>query len=817
MIRRSDRRKADGRDTTRIARMLAVAALMAAVLLHPHQLPAIELTEASVLRSIQQAQQFLKSQQNDNGAWTIVATTHHQVGISALSLMALLNSGMTVGDPTIDRGLQYLRSLEMSELTMTYEVSLVVMALVAARDGERDRGLLSALAQRLEDGQITRGANAGLWTYSLTGGIAEFGGDRSNGQFAVLGLRDAVEYGIPVERETWERVRNHWVSAQSADGGWTYSGLGGGGSTGSMTAAGIATMVIASEMLDIDNTLGPDGQPVCCPTVKDDDVLQRGIDWLSKHFAVGHNPSSKLWLLYYLYGLERAGRLGGVRFFGEHDWYREGAQFLIDRQSQRDGSWKGEGGLETEPVIGTSLSLLFLAKGLSPVLINKLEFDTSDDAADPTPYWNRHRHDARNMTKFISGLPKWPKLLTWQTIDIDRLKGQTGLRDLRMAPVLLLTSDRRPDFDEAQVELLRQYVDAGGFLFAVRNCGSSDFENGFRELIRRMYPAGEATLAKLPDDHPVFRSEYLLEPSSVELLGVDFGCRTAIMYSPDDLSCLWDKWARLDPPGRPVQLKTMITKANRVGVNVIAYATGREPPSKLGQDALLAEAGEDDPIERGLLQIAKLRHSGGWDAAPAALRNLLTALNQSVGVSASRKARDLPVTDPNLFKYPIAYMHGRYRFEFSKQELAQLREYLQRGGVLFADSCCGAKVFDSSFRAMIEQAFPGKSLKRIPPNHELFSTKVGFDLRQVRRRGPDFDNPNAALETSVTVGEPFLEGLEIDGRLAVIYSKYDISCALERQASVACSGYVSEDAVRIAMNVVLYSLLQDVTSLRVRQ
>jgi len=44
----------------------------------------------------------------------------------------------------------------------------------------------------------------------------------------------------------------------------------------------------------------------------------------------------------------------------------------------------------------------------------------------------------------------------------------------------------------------------------------------------------------------------------------------------------------------------------------------------------------------------------------------------------------------------------------------------------------------------------------------------------------------------------------------VIYSKYDISCALERQTSVACTGYVSEDAVRIGVNVVLHAMLKDV-------
>ena len=65
----------------------------------------------------------------------------------------------------------------------------------------------------------------------------------------------------------------------------------------------------------------------------------------------------------------------------------------------------------------------------------------------------------------------------------------------------------------------------------------------------------------------------------------------------------------------------------------------------------------------------------------------------------------------------------------------------------------------------------------------------------------------AQMETT----PPILEGIEIDGRLVVIYSKYDISCALEHQASLACDGYVEADALRIAVNVVLYSLLQDIS------
>ena len=43
----------------------------------------------------------------------------------------------------------------------------------------------------------------------------------------------------------------------------------------------------------------------------------------------------------------------------------------------------------------------------------------------------------------------------------------------------------------------------------------------------------------------------------------------------------------------------------------------------------------------------------------------------------------------------------------------------------------------------------------------------------------------------------------------MIYSKYDISCALERQTTVACAGYIPEDALKIGINVLRYALLRD--------
>ena len=224
-----------------------------------------------------------------------------------------------------------------------------------------------------------------------------------------------------------------------------------------------------------------------------------------------------------------------------------------------------------------------------------------------------------------------------------------------------------------------------------------------------------------------------------------------------------------------------------------------------------SRARPQDRIERGLLQVAKLRHTGDWDAAPARLHNVLVALNRTSGLLASMHQKNLVATDDNLRSYPLAYMHGRSSFQFSPQEIAKLREYLNGGAVLFADACCGSPQFDQSFRNLVEQLFPNQKLERIPITHELFSQGIGFPIRKVMRRIPQSSSLSGPLDPTFREGEPFLEGIQIKGRYCVIYSKYDLSCAIERQASVACAGYDHHDAVKIAVNVIRYALLQDIS------
>jgi len=168
---------------------------------------------------------------------------------------------------------------------------------------------------------------------------------------------------------------------------------------------------------------------------------------------------------------------------------------------------------------------------------------------------------------------------------------------------------------------------------------------------------------------------------------------------------------------------------------------------------------------------------------------------------------NVPATDEALRLYPIAYMHGRKNFAFNQAERDGLRGYVENGGVLIADACCGSTQFDASFRDMIAQTF-GKPLEKIPLTHELYNMQqLGHDVRRVSRRIPTTTQAGS-LSVEESVGEPILEGIKINDRYVVIYSKYDISCALEQQNTQTCAGYSRLDAARIATNMVVYALAQ---------
>ena len=128
---------------------------------------------------------------------------------------------------------------------MTYPVSLQTMVLCMA-EPEKDFITIRNNAHWLEETQIKEGPRRGAWSYPGIGG-----GDNSNSQFALLALYEAERAGVSVPLETWKMALDYWKSAQNADGSFNYYKVPGGNppASGSMTCAGLTSLVIASGRL----------------------------------------------------------------------------------------------------------------------------------------------------------------------------------------------------------------------------------------------------------------------------------------------------------------------------------------------------------------------------------------------------------------------------------------------------------------------------------------------------------------------------------------------------------------------------------------
>jgi len=370
-----------------------------------------QVTSADINQAIERGVKWLRTRRLADGSWPYRANSD---GATALCVYALLVTGVPADDPAVEEGIRYFIRVPPQH---TYTVALNILALTRA-DPRRYRARIAECAQYLARAQQSGPGASGMWTYTQPQGNR---GDNSNTQFAMLGLYEALRAGVMVPSRVLTQADAHYTRSQSRDGGWGYTASS--RSTGSMTAAGVASLHILGSSLY--------ARPRVCGQYSYDRRIAAGLKWLADHFRVDQNPGGGHHF-YYLYALERAGMLSGLKFFGTHDWYREGAEYLVRRQS-RSGSWGN--------IVDTSFALLFLAKGKIPVLINKLKWRGD---------WNNDRHDAEHLCEFVG--EHFEQTVGWQVVRL-----QDGMSVLRQAPILYFNGHGALTFTQAEKDILRDY------------------------------------------------------------------------------------------------------------------------------------------------------------------------------------------------------------------------------------------------------------------------------------------------------------------------------------------------------------------------
>ena len=277
---------------------------------------------------------WLKAAQRWDGGFHTGYSRTFPGGPTALAVYALAKSGVERDDPSIVAALARLRAEPPCHV---YSVATLILALDALHDPTHDDWIRD-LARWLEKHRSDR-----MWNYGPKSPYEGNGVDLSNTQFAALGLWTAERHGYRARRDLWRDLVRSVPEYQEDNGSFRYRpGYRG---SGGMTTAGITVLALGLERIASSERSRGWGRDA-------ETALERGWDFLARQFAVdtipvppGVEKPDDQHHYYYLYGLERIGGLANRPKIGEHDWYQEGARFLVATQ-EAGGNW-GDGATHT--------------------------------------------------------------------------------------------------------------------------------------------------------------------------------------------------------------------------------------------------------------------------------------------------------------------------------------------------------------------------------------------------------------------------------------------------------------------------------------
>lgn len=114
---------------------------------------------------------------------------------------------------------------------------------------------------------------------------------------------------------------------------------------------------------------------------------------------------------------------------------------------------------------------------------------------------------------------------------------------------------------------------------------------------------------------------------------------------------------------------------------------------------------------------------------PRAERNFLSIVEETTYVRSQTQGSNVySLTDPELFKFPIAYIVEVGSWGPSEEEVANIGEYLLKGGFLIVDDTRLERGYEfDNFATYMQQALPGLSLQQLDHDHEIFDSFFRID------------------------------------------------------------------------------------------
>jgi hypothetical protein len=159
--------------------------------------------------------------------------------------------------------------------------------------------------------------------------------------------------------------------------------------------------------------------------------------------------------------------------------------------------------------------------------------------------------------------------------------------------------------------------------------------------------------------------------------------------------------------------------------NWLRRAATREVPKFEGA---AADAPADDRVDRRgkvVIRRVKPQCKSDWNNDPTALPYLTYQVRERTQGKFPMYLDNegIELIGKEMFDYPLLYFTSHFPFQFTDDEVENLKKFLARGGTLLLDDCAGSGAFMESVPPNVQRIIPGAEMKLM-----LKETKAFADL-----------------------------------------------------------------------------------------
>jgi len=199
-------------------------------------------------------------------------------------------------------------------------------------------------------------------------------------------------------------------------------------------------------------------------------------------------------------------------------------------------------------------------------------------------------------------------------------------------------------------------------------------------------------------------------------------------------------------------------------------------------------------------------YKGWYTDWPKADRQFILGIMRLTNIRAAAQERTIPLTDPEIFRFPFIYAVEVGHMDLTEEEAVALREYLMRGGFLFCDDFWGSWEWEN-FRKTMARVLPGMNIVDIPMDHPVFHSYYDIaEIIQVPNVGNALYRPGMTYEQDGFI--PHCRGIfDPDGRLLVVINwNTDLGDAWEWADLPGFPARFSTYAYQIGINSIVYAM-----------